>query len=56
MRYLTRLGLALAAVLAAVTVASIWLGQSLLYVACLTVVAIITAAVWWVWVRKKLRS
>ena len=56
MRNFTRPGLALAAVLAAVTVASIWYGQSRLYTACLTVVATVTAAVWWGWVQKKFES
>ena len=56
MNKLTVLGLALAAVLAAVSVASIWYGQSLTYIFCLTIVAAFTAAVWWVWVWRKMKE
>jgi len=52
----TALGVALTTVLAAVTVASIRYGQSLTYIVCLTAVAIVTAAVWWVWVWRKMNE
>ena len=54
MNRLTVVGVVLAAMCAAAMVGNIWYGHSLIYMAWATLVAVFTAAVWWIWVWKKM--